>query len=52
MRPPLLAAVALAVMSTTCFASTSAPVTAVVLYPGSSASPAPPRSRPVPAKSC
>lgn len=35
MRPPLLAAVALAVMSTTCFAGTSAPVTAVVLYPGS-----------------
>jgi uncharacterized protein (TIGR02231 family) len=35
MRPPLLAVISLAVMSTTCLASTSAPVTSVVLYPGS-----------------
>lgn len=35
MRPPMLAAFSLAVLSTSCLASTSAPVTAVTLYPGS-----------------
>jgi uncharacterized protein (TIGR02231 family) len=35
MRPLLLAILTLAVLSTTCLANTSAPVTAVVLYPGS-----------------